>query len=244
MKNKRVIAYLCIFILLLSGCASSKRKERQAQKLFYQMFEEKLQDSILGQLELSCGGKLYVSNTKLGENEKYFYFDSDKLHLLLQWLDCWMEGKELVTSNITYDWLGRQVDPESSEGTSVPIFWQSDPDGTQSDAAEYDSNFFYIDGRLGRDVIVIVTPAREKELTAYSECAEYGVEPYDSLDSVPMKVVDETRGKAFNELWHYGYPVWVFAVPYSEIDRSYELHFGDYVLTGKDIRSGTWSPGN
>lgn len=244
MNNKRVLACLCIFILLLSGCVS-KQKEQRAQRLFYQMIEEKWADRLFGQLDLSGGGKLYVLNAELEEDEKVYIFDSDKLHLLVIWGDCWMEGKEVVTKNGAYTWLGRQINSESTDDTNVPIFWKSDTYGTQNVAEEDNpnfSNFFYIDGRLGRDVIVIVTPACTEEPTPYSGCAEFGIEPYDSINSVSMKVVDNTPGKAYNELWHYGYPVWVFAIPYSEIDDSYELHFGDYVLTGKDIKSGTWSP--
>ncbi len=247
MKNKRVIAYLCIFILLLSGCASSKRKERLAQNLFFQQIEEKWKDVILGQLDLSCGGKLYVRNGEVEGDEKVYIFDSDKLHLFMQWVDCWMERGEVAAKGEIYTWLGTQIDAESTDDTSVPIFWKPDTYGIQNVEEYFNpnfSNFFYINGRLGREVIIVVTPACTKEPAPYSECAEFGIEPYDSLNSAPIKILDETTGKAYNELWHYGYPVWVFAVPYSEIDRSYELHFGDYVLTGKDIKSGTWSPGN
>lgn len=250
MNMKRVVVYLCLFILMLSGCFPNPRaaqKEKQAQKLFFQRLEEIYADVFLYQAELRCGGKLYVANTELEENEKLYVFDSDTYHLELLWVDCWMEGKEVVSKVFIYNWAGMQINTESTNHTEVPIFWKPDTYGTQGVEVEYNpnfANFFYINGRLGREVIVIVTPACTEELRPYSECAEFGIEPYDSLNSAPIKILDDTPGKAYNELWHYGYPVWVFAVPDSKIDDSYELHFGDYVLTGKDIKSGTWSPGN
>ena len=44
--------------------------------------------------------------------------------------------------------------------------------------------------------------------------------------------------------WHNGYPLWIFAIPLDQIDESYELCFGDYVLTGNDILNHTWHIGN
>jgi hypothetical protein len=58
--------------------------------------------------------------------------------------------------------------------------------------------------------------------------------PYDNLNTEPLIIQDKD--------YQGNCPVWIFDLSAESVDENYELHYGDYVLTGKDLMSGSWTP--
>lgn len=251
---KRHIIMLLLITLLLSACADpkssvadSKPQESTENKYmidFYQRYLEENANNIYSSTMLSSGGILVVQNFELNSGVSYS-FDSDELHYLLFRIEAWDENKNIMWNTTPLQWADTgEVDgyhPTWIFYAAKNAKYDENSYENMKEYTYYDSHFFFLDGKLGRDLVVIVTPAMKSFLCPYSESPQYGIEPYDTLESIPMKIIDDTASVSYSGLWHYGYPIWVFTIPEKQIDDSYELHFGDYVLTGKDIKTGTWS---
>lgn len=258
---KKIIVIVLLVSFLLSACTNSNSANTKDPpgittvaatddpmvREFYQYYLDKYEDYIYDSRELSGGGLLLVKNANLEAGQKLSVFDTEEFHYFLNRLEaCVKNGKPQVNTE-SIQWADES--PDSDLGKEpVWIFYESQVEDSGGDnffdsknAVYYDSHFFLLEGNLGRDVVVIVTPPMGRQLSSYSESSLYGITPYDSLGTMPMKVVDERTGLHPGELWHFGYPVWIFVVPEKEITESYELRYGDNCLTGRDIISGTWS---
>ena len=63
-----------------------------------------------------------------------------------------------------------------------------------------------------------------------------GAIPIDTLGTKPYGIHDE--------LYHSGFPMWIFDIAEADLTDDYELHFEDYVLTAADLRSKSWRNGD
>lgn len=245
---KRLACFSLILLLLFTACAVQenpgqesalpKESEDQSSIDYYQGYQKHYSDQIYTSMMLPSGGLLCVQDF---DSETWHPFDGRELHYLLGRIEAWKEGNQMKTEATAIPWAD-EVDEDVFDSTWI-FYAQDNKDQDDFDYVYYDSRFFFLDGRLGRDLFVIVTPAMKYKLPPYAESLQYGIEPYDSLSTKPIKVVDDASAEQYTDLWHYGYPVWIFVIPEEKIDDTYELHYGDYVLTGKDIQSGTWSNG-
>lgn len=253
---KRLTIAALVLVLVFSACSgpnyaatevgSETRVEDPMVQEFYQYYLEKYEDSIYDSRELSSGGLLLVKNAELEPGQRLSVFDAEELHYFLSRLEVWVENGKPQVNTESIQWADEWPDRDLGK-EPVWIFYEpqaevlEEDNGSDSDnTVYYDSHFFLLDGEQGRDVVIVVTPPMSRQLSAYSESSWYGITPFDSLDTVPMKVSDERTGLHSTELWHFGYPVWIFVVPEKDINETYELRYGDYVLTGTDILAGVW----
>ena len=106
----------------------------------------------------------------------------------------------------------------------VPIFY--DQEGAYSVFIEYD-------GYAGTDYLVYVAPNMNYG-RSFKTTPDRDYVPYDTLKTKPLFIQDENYQK--------NCPVWIFDLDRSTITENYELHYGDFVLTGKDLLSFSWNP--
>lgn len=100
----------------------------------------------------------------------------------------------------------------------------------------YPSSFQYYTNPLNDKVDILIAVGQNYEDNQSFSDAEDGLAPEDTLGTKALKY--QQKG------WNNGYPLWIFAIPLEKIEESYELHFGDYVLTGNDILNHSWKIGN
>ena len=104
-----------------------------------------------------------------------------------------------------------------------------------------DSTMTKIETNKGTDVVILVTPNYEdvyhKTIT-YADSNEYGMTPYDTLNSdfTPVYATPENKEDDMIDG-----PMWMLALSCDDLPDDYELHYGEFVLTAEDIRNGTWS---
>lgn len=249
---KRLICFVLLFVVFLTACTASaystmiivdpQATEDQSSMDYYQKYLENYADSVYSSMKLPSGGILVVQKFA-NEPGEFVPFDGEDFHYSLARIEAWEKSNRMQTRSTSIHWADVY---EEEDVPSTWIFFDAknaeylgEP-FEMPDYTYYDSRFFTLEGRFGRDVIVIVTPAMKACLSSYVESPQYGLVPYDSLGSTPMKVIDEKSADQYPYLWHYGYPIWIFAIPETKIGDDYELHFGDYILTGKDIKAGTW----
>ena len=85
-------------------------------------------------------------------------------------------------------------------------------------------------------MLICVLPNREQTDTDYQHSELYGLVPTDTLNSSPME--------AMKSDWNDGFPTWFFVIEADQITEDYALQYGDFVLTGKDLLTNTWTIGN
>ena len=116
----------------------------------------------------------------------------------------------------------------------VKIFYDAD---WQGKIKEYNSQYIVIEANGQKDVLIFVMQNYDHEHeTAYVDSPMYGIEPSDTPGTVPMTVHDPN--------WFRDYPMWVFEVPMEDIDETYALTYGEWVLTAEDILNHTWQNGD
>ena len=84
----------------------------------------------------------------------------------------------------------------------------------------------------GTDLLFVVSPAGDLPGTyhvPYAESEWNGITPYDSMGTEPILLCDE-------EVLD-GYPTWIFCTTVEDLPEDYELHYGDQVVTYRDLRS-------
>ena len=265
---KRFIVATLLMALLLTACTTPgssemiivdpQATEEQSVMDYYEEYLKQQEDKVLSSLKLPSGGILIVQElgdgTGKGNLDSRDAFTGENLNYSLARIDAWQINGKLKLDTTVIPWAEEvdevDLDPVwifygENEIDSVPLQEILDYPSEHLDAfdnyTDYYSHYFFLDGRFGRDVVIIVIPPMMVTLPSYSDCPQYGIEPYDNLDSVPMKVLDKTSAGKYIDLWNCGYPIWIFVIPEQRIDDNYELHYGDLVLTGKDIQSGIWS---
>ena len=116
----------------------------------------------------------------------------------------------------------------------VNIFYDAD---WQTKHCNYLSQYIIVEADGHKDALIFVMQNFDYEhKTAYEASPMYGIKPYDTLGTEPLTVHDPN--------WYKDYPMWVFDVPMEEIDETYALTYGDWVLTGEDIMNHTWQNGD
>lgn len=227
----RIITIAVLLAVVLSGCIAPESKVTQSPTSTSQLtpsqsepdwtkWIDARQDEIADWMYLPNGGILVLYDVaRLIEKE------SDPVegpfYRLLQAM--FVNGKV----NVTEQYLFGQIDG------CVAIFY--DENWTDNlDRMTYLSSFRRIKDPLGNEsaVMIVVTPNHSIGIP-YQESDFYNIEPSDSLNSEPMKICLED--------WELGDPFWFYVVPLENITEDYELRYGNYVLTGADILSGSWS---
>lgn len=186
----------------------------------YKLFLSLHEDDCYGSMPLPGGGILVML---AADKEQY---DENELYLAMALVRL-VEGKAVVRG-MNYLKL--------VEG-KVPIFYDEDWDTKKnpSTCPSYESGFMQILPEYGDAVLIMVFPNRVPGVR-FEDSEFNGLKPSDTLGSAPMKI--------HTPKWNEGYPAWFFLVENKDVDDSYELHYGDFVLTGADIRSQSWTIGN
>ena len=151
-------------------------------------------------------------------------------------------GGYLVVSDATEDWFGEKefsydilsifdgkLDIEEEvfrQKDAVDIFYM------QEEGSGF-SAFLLYKGYKGTDYLVFVTPDMHYGWT-YETSPDREYVPYDTLNTKPLMIQDAE--------YQSNCPVWIFDLAAASVNEKYELHYGDYVLTGKDLMSGSWDP--
>lgn len=151
-------------------------------------------------------------------------------------------GGYLVVSDATEDWFGSkyfsynilsifdgEVDTEGEvfrNKNAVDIFYMKE-EGSGF------SSFVVYKGYKGTDYLVFVTPDMHYGWT-YETSPDREYVPYDTLNTKPLMIQDEE--------YQSNCPVWIFDLAAASVNEKYELHYGDYVLTGNDLVSRSWNP--
>lgn len=122
----------------------------------------------------------------------------------------------------------------------VPIFYDEDWEDRYTGEdhytlTSYDSGFVPLEGQEGSLLLIEVFPNRVRD-TAYEASEFFEIKPEDNLGTVPMEVFDAD--------WNEGYPAWFFVLDPAEITEDYELRYGDFILTGMDILTDSWTIGD
>lgn len=121
------------------------------------------------------------------------------------------------------------------DNVQTRIFYREDWEQQQD--IEYPSSFQYYQNPENDKIDVLIAVGQNyEEQEKYTESDNDKLLPKDTLGTKALRFQQND--------WHNGYPLWIFAIPLDQIDESYELCFGDYVLTGNDILNHTWHIGN
>lgn len=151
-------------------------------------------------------------------------------------------GGYLVVSDVTEDWFeckefsydllsifDGEIDSEEEvfrQNDAVDIFYMKEEGNSFS-------SFVVYKGYIGTDYLIFVTPDMHYGWT-YETSPDRDYVPYDTLNTKPLMIQDEE--------YQSNCPVWIFDLAAASINEKYELHYGDYVLTGKDLMSRSWDP--
>ena len=151
-------------------------------------------------------------------------------------------GGYLVVNDVTEDWFvykdysydilsifDGKLDIKEAvyrSDESIDIFYMIEEGGGFSE-------FFVYEGYKGTDYLVFVTPDAHYGWT-YETSPDREYVPYDTLNTEPLMIQDEE--------YQDNCPIWIFDLAASTVTDSYELHYGDYVLTGKNLKSRFWDP--
>lgn len=206
----------------------------ETEDIFYDVGNRYMKEhagEIYGSWWLPSGGILLANPAPERSNDSFTFME----WVVLDYLD----GE--IKTDI---WSNRLQVCGYKEG-AIHIFYDEDWearifDDKTLDCTYYDSCFFWHTGYKGTEAIIIVIPNVHVNLMGltvpYEKSEFYQQVPTDSLDTVPIEILYPG--------YNYDYPVWIFAIDEKKIDKSYEMHYLDYVLTGGDILSNTWSIGN
>ena len=213
-RYKHIVLIVLVVILaaalLIWKSQPTREQSEQALDAEIQSMRQR-KDYLLAYQKLHAGGYLCVLDNSPEDNPYDFKF---------------------ITYNILTIKYGRPVFDFDGEDVIAAI---GANDGLVDIFLEYhrgsNSYFFRYKSYNGTDILIFVMPNVNTGET-YEESTEKDWVPYDTLDTDPFYFQDKMH--------HRNYPVWIFDIPEDSIDESYELHFGDFVLTGMDILSGTW----
>ena len=219
MKRRSIILVLLLSVLLsLVACAKpAPQQQASFSKTATQRQPEleQLMDKVMQKMQEEC--EPYVSHLKLHGGGYLVVFD-----ITQDWFDSKSFSYNLYTIK------DGELDVEEEifrQNNSIVIFYYDLTGGF--------SVFVPYEGFKGTDYLVYVCPDMSFGRT-FETTPDRDYVPFDTLDTKPLMIQDEN--------YQGNCPVWIFDVPAQSVDESYELHYGDFVLTGSDLMSNSWSP--
>ena len=235
MIGKKLFTLIAVLAILLIGCAkqpiptdqTGTTEATEGQKPsapdWNKVIQEK-QDEIAAWSYMPDGGLLTLYNMDRFVEEEYGPYEGEPFYSLLQMeivngklkiTELFLVGPDEDMTAIFYD-----------EDWETNLMWKS-----------YLSSFRRLKDPSGEEsmVLIVVTPNRVIG-QSYQESEYYQVEPSDSLNSTPLKVHQED--------YMLGDPFWFYVIPIEKITEDYELRYGEFVLTGTDILTNSWSIGD
>ena len=248
MKSRAIILIiLFVLVVFISGCVTQPAAPLQTDTVEahettaavettnppapnWSLLLDAAQDEIGDWTYLPDGGLLVLYDKKGLLEEQYGrpIISEGPIYELLQ-VEAGNDGKQ-IKSEITPLYIPGPADDVTA------IFYDEDWD-TNPRWISYLSSFRRLKDSSGKEsmVLIIVIP-NSFVGQSYPESDYYQVEPSDSLNSVPMKI--------YRQEWMGGYPTWVYAISLEKITEDYELRYGEFVLTGTDILTDSWSIGD
>ena len=230
MKTKLIIcisiiaAVLLILLLCIPHSGQSDMLDQAMQQYMVKLKHE-LGDRLFAEKKLPSGGYLVIQR----EPADFGPTEPNRISLGFQ--------QHTYRRTLTgYKAVSKYLDIMCvSEAT--PIFFKSGWDepwnNPEAENMTICSFFTELKGYKGSDIVIYVSANRTDD-DFYESSEWYKVIPSDSLSNKPLLIHDID--------WEHNFPAWIFVVPKDKLDGTYELHYGEYVLTGNDILSGTWTP--